>query len=74
MTKTAQKMEMPIKDLRHKLKELVCNELEQLPQLLEQLEPKDRLNFIVKFIPYVLPKTQNIHYKSDEPDNDLFTW
>ena len=48
-------------DLRETLKVLMQKEIEQLPELLESLEPKDRLNIICKMLPYVFPRMEAVH-------------
>jgi len=47
------KKEISITDLRDKLKEIMKNEIEQLPKQFEALTAKDRLNFTIKLMPYV---------------------
>jgi hypothetical protein len=54
-------------DLRNSLKEVVQKELKQLPEQLETLEPKDRINFVCKLMPYVFPTVQKVHLKEGEP-------
>lgn len=49
------------RDLRETLKVLMQKEIEQLPELLESLKPKDRLNIICKMLPYVFPKVEAVH-------------
>jgi hypothetical protein len=46
------------KELRDALKSVLQNEIELLPEHLEQLEPKDRLELLSKFLPFVLPKLE----------------
>ena len=53
--------------LRDTLKIIMQKEIEQLPQTLEGLEPKERLNIICKLMPYVFPKTKTIHSRDGEP-------
>ena len=65
-TKTADEM-LLTKDLRQTLKAIVQKELEQLPALLETLEPKERLNIICKIMPFVLPKVEAVHPTAGEP-------
>ena len=55
------------KDLRNILKELVQNEIKDLPKHLDTLEPKDRINIVTKLMPYVFPKIQTIHLTEGEP-------
>jgi len=55
------------KELRTVLKDVLHNELENLVSNLDALEPKERLEVIVKLIPFVLPKIETVHYKENEP-------
>ena len=55
------------KELRGLLKDLLHQELENLPAHLNSLEPKDRLEIIVKLLPYAIPKVEPVHFKEDEP-------
>ena len=48
------------KDLREKLKELVSIEIDGLPELLSQLEPKDRAATIVQLARFVLPRVADM--------------
>jgi hypothetical protein len=43
------------------LKNIVHDELEQLPESLQKLNPKDRIELLLKLIPYVLPRLNNVH-------------
>ncbi|MDD3567472.1 MAG: hypothetical protein PHT92_03640 [Bacteroidales bacterium] len=43
-------------DLRQLLKEFVTGELSKVDSLLEQVEAKDRLELLVKLLPYTLPR------------------
>lgn len=53
--------------LRETLKTIMKKELEKLPETLEALEPKERLNIICKFMPFVFPRVESIHPKEGEP-------
>lgn len=44
------------KESREILFEIVKNEIDNLPTLLEQLEPRERAYILVKLMPYVMPK------------------
>ena len=60
------------KELRNVLKDIIYNELETLDEKLEELEPKERIELIIKLLPYTLPKLQNISHTTNEPmDWDL---
>lgn len=54
-------------DMRDKLKELVDYEITRLPELLNELKGKDRLNAIMKLLPLVVPKTASVRYDANEP-------
>ena len=56
--------------LRDKLKSIVSDELERLPEYLEKMEPKDRINCILKLLPYVFPKVESVSFDQGEP----FQW
>jgi len=54
-------------ELRSVLKEIFFTELEGLPGLLQQLEPKERITLLTAFLPYVLPKVQPVSHSTGEP-------
>jgi hypothetical protein len=60
------------KELRRVLKDLLHQELEKLPDHLDSLESKERLDILVKLMPYAMPKVEAIHYNRDEPNP--FNW
>jgi hypothetical protein len=55
------------KELRSVLKEVIYNELENIEERLDQLEPKHRLELVVKLMPYVFPKMESASHKINEP-------
>jgi hypothetical protein len=55
------------KELRVLLKDIIFNELCFLEERMEPLEPKERIELIIKLIPYVLPKIESISHTSNEP-------
>jgi len=61
-----------VKELRSTLKGLISKDLDKLPETLEQLEPKDRLDYMVKLLPYAMPKTDKINPTYGEPVD--FDW
>jgi len=54
-------------DLRETLKSIMQNEIERLPETLEALEPKDRINIICKLMPFVFPRVEAISPNEGEP-------
>ena len=61
--------EVITKDLRNQLKELVKSELEQLPDYLKEMKPKERLDILLKLMPFVLPKVKGVNHSLGEPDD-----
>ncbi len=47
-------------ELRKTLKGIIANELESLSATLEQLPARERLDLIVKLLPFCMPKVQSI--------------
>lgn len=60
--------EVITKDLRNQLKELVKAELDKLPDTLENIESKERLDILLKLMPFVLPKVKGVNHSLGEPD------
>lgn len=54
------------KELRTLLKNILANEIEKIPEVLEQLEPKDKMDMIIKLLPYTLPKVEPEKYAISE--------
>jgi hypothetical protein len=60
------------KELRSVLKDLLLKELEDLPGQLSKLDAKDRLEVVLKLLPYGLLKVKEVHYSEGEAwDFDL---
>ena len=55
------------KELRTLLKDILYQELEIFQDHLDHLEPKERLEILVKIMPYVFPKVQNTSHTTNEP-------
>jgi hypothetical protein len=45
-------------EARNSLQLVIENEMEKIPDHFNQLEPKDRLELLIKLLPYVIPKMQ----------------
>jgi hypothetical protein len=54
------------KELRAALKNILHQEIELLPDHFKSLEPKDRLEILVKLLPYALPKVEAENYSVGE--------
>jgi len=55
------------KEMRSVLKEVVYNELNDIQDTLKSLTPKERLDIILKLIPYVVPKVKTVSHTINEP-------
>ena len=55
------------KELRVLLKDIIYQELEEVQERFSLLEPKQRIELIIKLMPYVLPKTTSVSHKTNEP-------
>ncbi len=54
------------RELRAALKNILHQEIELLPEHFEKLNPKDRLELLVKLLPYALPKVEPESYQISE--------
>ena len=55
------------KSLHGRLKDIVNAEIARLPELLEQLEPKERVKTILALLPYTTPKIETVATDYGEP-------
>jgi len=55
------------KELRSVLKDVMHQEIEIIQDHLVQLSPKERVELLIKLMPYVLPKVENISHTTNEP-------
>ncbi|MEO2147885.1 MAG: hypothetical protein ABGW56_02390 [Flavobacteriaceae bacterium] len=55
------------KELRSILKDLMYQEIEIIQDHLDQLNPKERVELLIKLMPFVLPKVENISHTTNEP-------
>ena len=55
------------KEIRKVLKDLIYKELDEIQEHLDALEPKQRIELVIKLIPYVLLKVDNISHSANEP-------
>ena len=47
------------------IEKIVSNELKNIDELLGQLEPKERLDVLIKLLPYIVPKNRHIEVDVD---------
>ena len=55
------------KEIRIVLKDLIYKELDEIKERLDSIEPKQRIEIVIKLIPYVLPKVESISHSTNEP-------
>ena len=55
------------KELRSLLKDLLYEELETISTRLDELKPKERLEIVLKLMPYVFPTIEKVHPTVNEP-------
>jgi len=55
------------KELRAALKNILHQEIENLTENFNKLDTKDRLELLVKLLPYALPKVDAVNYALNEP-------
>ena len=55
------------KELRSVLKDVLYQELEQIQTHLDILKPKERVELLIKLMPFVLPKVTSISHTTNEP-------
>jgi hypothetical protein len=53
--------------LRERLKAIVEQQVEQLPETLESMDAEDRAAFLLKVMPYVMPKVKSLSPTYDAP-------
>ena len=58
-------------DLRKVLKQIIAAELEAFPKTLAQLPGKDRVELVLKLMPFCLPKIESIE---GQYDDERFNW
>jgi hypothetical protein len=59
-------------ELRTTLKGIIAGELDALPQTFEQLPAKERLELLIKLLPFCLPKVDSISGSYDS--KNLVVW
>jgi hypothetical protein len=53
------------------LQKIVGNELDNISDLLSKLEPKERIDAVIKLLPYIVPRQSEISLPNDEPPRHL---
>ena len=60
------------KELKEVLSEVVNNELANVKELLSTLTPKERLDVVIKLLPYITPKLKETTLEVDNVEQPLF--
>lgn len=55
------------KEIRQTLKNALADQMEEIPQLLSELPVEKRLDYLIKLMPYVLPKVEPVVMHKGEP-------
>ena len=55
------------KDLRKDLKDFFASELKTLPDYFKELQTKEKLDYLIKLMPFVFPKVDNVTHENGEP-------
>lgn len=55
------------KEIRQTLKNALADQMEEIPQLLSELPVEKRLDYLIKLMPYVLPKVEPVSMNKGEP-------
>ena len=55
------------KELRSLLKDIMYDEIGALQECLDALNPKERVELVIKLMPYILPKVNSISHSTNEP-------
>lgn len=53
-------------DLRKELKKLYARELPKLPEYFNMLQPAKKMEFLLRFAPYVLPRVDSVSHRNGE--------
>lgn len=56
-----------VKQIKSELKNLIYDEIQNLPETLKELEPKERLDMLLRLMPFALPKNDKISTTYGEP-------
>jgi hypothetical protein len=53
------------------IQKIVSNELDKITDLLEKLEPKERIDAVIRLLPYIVPKQSEVSITEPEPPKKL---
>lgn len=55
--------------LRETMKGIMQQEIQKLPEHLDKLQPKERLDVVLKLMPFIFPKVEAVKASEGEPVN-----
>lgn len=55
------------KDMRTVLKNILFTELENIEELMDSLDSKQRIEIVIKLLPFILPKVETVSHTYNEP-------
>ena len=55
------------KEMRTILKNILFAELENIEELMESLDSKQRIELVIKLLPFILPKVETVSHTYNEP-------
>ncbi|HZL11069.1 MAG TPA: hypothetical protein VFC65_13835 [Prolixibacteraceae bacterium] len=64
---TSNKLSGTVKEM---ITQFVTNEIQHLPSLLNRLEPKEKAEYIIKLLPYILPKKATVEEPKEDSPNE----
>jgi hypothetical protein len=62
------------KDFREIFKKIYFNELQHVPELLDELSDKQQLDFVLKVAPYMMPRLNSVDILDIEPPTEEDKW
>ena len=60
------------KETKELLQKIISKEIDNLGELLEQLDPLERVNAIAKFLPFIVAKQNQVSLLEQEPPRKIF--
>lgn len=61
------------KELRNKVQLVIDNNIDKLQNDLDQVGPKERINFIIQLLSFTIPKLKAIEHKENKETNSFQT-
>lgn len=65
-TLTKKNQQVSALELREKFKAIIQSEIDKLPEMLAELDTKERLEMLCKLLPYAFPKVESVHFTVGE--------